>query len=324
MRWRLTALLLAVGWLVPNGTGLFGQDDPFQVGDGTASPFVTHPEFAGELVSSGSWIDSLRDEFRPESLPDEPWDWHLLPEGLMYKSYLAGPKEPRLSTAFLHEVGGETLWDSTLGGRVGLARYGTVRGVQPEGFQIDVEGAAMLRMQPQQERDVMSVDFRAGVPLTYREGPFQVKLAYYHISSHVGDEYLLANPGFQRNNYSRDAFVLGGGWFAFDSLRFYAELGWSFYGTGGDKPWEFQTGFEWSSNRPTGIRGEPYLAVNAYFRESVDWNGSLNVMAGWQWRSRESDHLFRTGLQYFNGPNSQYVFLRDNQQLIGLGINYDY
>jgi hypothetical protein len=29
-------------------------------------------------------------------------------------------------------------------------------------------------------------------------------------------------------------------------------------------------------------------------------------------------------MQYFNGPNSQYVFLNDHQQLIGAGIRYDY
>ncbi|WLD10583.1 DUF1207 domain-containing protein [Planctellipticum variicoloris] len=324
MRWRLVAAYLAAWVTVSSAASLPGQDDPFLVGDGVGGTFVTHPELLTDDSVRGSWLDSVREDFRPQDFPDEPWGWHLLPEGLLYKSYIAGEKEPRMSTAFLHETGGETLWDSALGGRVGLARFGTARGIQPEGFQIDVEGAALLRMQPQEERDVMSVDFRAGVPLTYREGPFQAKLAYYHISSHVGDEYLIKNPGYVRNNYSRDAFVLGGGWFPIDPLRLYAEVGWSFYGTGGDKPWEFQTGFEWSSNRPTGIRGEPYLAVNAQFRETVDWNGSINVMAGWQWRGRESDHVFRAGMQYFNGPNSQYVFLNDHQQLIGAGIRYDY
>ena len=27
---------------------------------------------------------------------DEPWTWQLLPAGLMYKSYLAGNREPRI------------------------------------------------------------------------------------------------------------------------------------------------------------------------------------------------------------------------------------
>ncbi len=139
----------------------------------------------------------------------ESWDWWLLPEGLLYKSYIAGEKEPRFSTAFLAEKGGDILWDTVLGGRVGVVRYGTERGIQPEGVQLDLEGGAFVRLLPQDERDVNAVDFRFGVPLTYREGPFQAKFGYYHISSHLGDEYLLKNPGIDRINYVRDALVLG-------------------------------------------------------------------------------------------------------------------
>jgi len=40
----------------------------------------------------------------------------------------------------------------------------------------------------------MATDFRFGVPLTYGEGPWRTKFGFYHLSSHVGDEYLLKNP----------------------------------------------------------------------------------------------------------------------------------
>ena len=35
-----------------------------------------------------------------------------------------------------------------------------------------------------------------------------MKLAYYHISAHIGDEFLERNPTFERVNYVRDAAVL--------------------------------------------------------------------------------------------------------------------
>lgn len=311
---RLSVALLAI-WFSP---WLMAQDSvfPIDVDGGPHEAFSTHPDWAAD----DPWLQQvdLADAGR------ELWGWELMPEGLLYKSYIAGVQEPRLGSAFVHEKGDQTFWDSTLGGRVGLARFGTKRGVQPEGFQIDVEGAAILRMQPQEDRDVRSVDFRAGVPLTYREGPFQAKLAYYHTSSHLGDEFLLKNPTFDRLNYSRDALVLGVGYFLLDPLRVYAEIGWSFYGTGGDKPWEFQSGFEWSENRPTTWRGQPFFSTNVHLRETVDWGGSINVRTGWEWRGPESDHVFRAGLQYFNGKNAQYSFLQDSQQLLGLGIWYDF
>ena len=41
--------------------------------------------------------------------------------------------------------GDSTLWEATLGGRVGLLRYGSFDCICPEGFQIDAEGSAQVR-----------------------------------------------------------------------------------------------------------------------------------------------------------------------------------
>lgn len=68
-----------------------------------------------------------------------PWSIVLLPDRIIYRSYLAGSKESRLGTQSFHRNGDGKLWDSTLGGRFGLLRIGPRD--QPLGFQIDVEGA---------------------------------------------------------------------------------------------------------------------------------------------------------------------------------------
>lgn len=321
---RLAAIaVLLSGWMLgilPQGIvfAQIGPDESEFVLPPPQDPtevFVVDPGFVG-MTSAG------------EPLPtygDEEWSWSVMPGGLMYKSYVAGEREPRLSTAFLQEVHGQMVWDSALGGRGGLVRFGNQSTINPEGFQLDVEGAAFVRLLPEDERDVNAVDFRAGVPLTYREGPFQAKIGYYHISSHLGDEFVIKHPGFNRLNYVRDSWVAGVGYFPHPWIRTYFEVGWAaIFTSGGAKPWEVQTGFEVDSRRPTGLRGEPYFAMNIHLREEVNWGGSLNVLAGWQWRGHKTDHVFRFGLQFYNGKNAQYSLLQDNQQLIGLGIRYDY
>jgi len=274
-------------------------------------PGIDESPFPSAFTGNAAWTDAT-------------WDWRFLPEGLLYHSYLAGEKEPRLSNTFFTESGGQTLWDSTLGWRVGLIRFGTTRGIQPEGLQIDVEGGTFLRVLPNEGNDLQSIDFRAGIPLTWREGPFQAKVAAYHVESHVGDDYLAKHPGFVSNKYDRTAIVFGVGYFVFDSLRLYTEVGWGISGAGGDKPFEWQSGLEWSSPHATGLRGSPYFAANVHLREATYGSGSVNVLAGWQWRRSQSEHLFRVGLQYFGGKNNQYSFLQDNQQLFGFGVRYDY
>ena len=161
--------------------------------------------------------------------------------------------------------------DAAVGGRVGLLRYGTENNLLPEGFQFDAEAAAFPRLQLNQVRDLAGVDFRAGAVLTLRSGPWETKFAFYHLCSHLGDQYLLENPGVERVNFSRDALVLGLAYRPIPDVRFYGEVGWAFDCWGDTEPWEFQFGIEYSPARPTGLAGSPFFAINAHFRQEVQF-----------------------------------------------------
>ena len=258
-------------------------------------------------------------------LYSDPYQWQLLPDGLLYKSYLAGGREPRFATQWVYMRDHGWVWDVALGGRVGLLRYGTTDEIYPEGFQIDLEGAAFPRMdlEVNHDRDLMAVDFRVGVPWTVRQGPWEGKLAYYHISSHLGDELMLAFPLASRINYVRDCVVLGVALRPHADLRLYTEAGWAFNTDGGAQPWEFQFGIDYSPAGPSSICGAPFFAINGNLREEVDYGGGLTVQTGWQWSNR-TGRLFRTGMQYFNGMSDQRQFFASHEELIGMGIWYDY
>ena len=67
---------------------------------------------------------------------------------------------------FINEKTDGWLWDATLGGRFGLARYGNHDHCRPQGWQFDVEGSAQLRLDLVESMDFRSVDFKAGPWLT--------------------------------------------------------------------------------------------------------------------------------------------------------------
>ncbi len=274
-----------------------------------------------------------------------PWCWQLLPNNLIYTSYLAGPKEPRLATVWYDDTGpspipgrgGEQngwLWDSTLGGRVSVLRYGSNTELHPQGFEMQLEGAAFVRLDPGDDRDLRSSDYRFGIPLVYGIGRWQTKLAYYHNSAHIGDEFHIKYPTFQRVNYVRDVIVFGNSYYMYDWLRLYGEVGWSFFNAGGSKPWEFQFGTELIQARPTGIRGAPFFAVNGMTRQELDWGGNVCTQVGWAWRGYQSEKLFRIGFEYLYGSDPQYEFTKTdpttgkitalNQNRAGIGMWYDY
>jgi hypothetical protein len=261
----------------------------------------------------------------PLGLSGGAWTWQVLPTGIIYQSYLAGPSEPRFGSQWFHDRGGDDFWDITLGGRAGLVRYGTADPMWPEGWQLDVEGAAFPRLTLDHDRDLVSSDFRAGFPLTYRQGVWETKFTYYHLSSHLGDENMLKHPELEqeRINYSRDALAFGLALRPDRDWRLYAEAGWAFYEDGGSEPWEFQFGASYAPGYPTGFRGAPFAAVHGHLRQENDFGGNVTVQAGWAWRGQTSS-LFRIGLHYLNGKSPQRQFFRESEQQIGLGMWYDY
>lgn len=262
--------------------------------------------------------------YPPAAHSGERWIWQALPDGLMYRSYIAGEKESRFGLSILNRQQSGTIWEVALGGRVGILRFGDTDTIRPQGWQLDVEGAAFPRLNQDQGQDLDLVDFRFGIPLTYRKGPWGFKIGYYHISSHVGDEFIERNPTFVRNNYVRDSFIMGFTYDIREDLMSYAEFGYAFGVSDGARPFELQFGLEWSPTKQRCVTSGPVVAANAHLREEVRMGGSINIIAGWQWRGARTSKTWRMGLQYYNGKSMQYELWEDNDTLIGLGMWYDF
>jgi hypothetical protein len=253
---------------------------------------------------------------------NEPWSWQVLPQGLIWHSLLAGPKEPRIGGQLVNDSDGDTKLDGTVGGRAGIFRYGNTADFRPQGLQVDVEGAAFIRQDITQNSDVDAYDFRIGFPVTYGWGPYQMLLSWYHVSAHLGDQFSLKHPNYKRFQYSRNALVWGLGYYLTEDFRVYGEVEYAYYARPGS-PWAFQVGFEYS---PVirGWHGAPFFAINGYLKQETDFGGPLTVETGWQWRGQRGGQLIRTGFFYQNGPEIYGEFFHNSEALIGYGLWYDF
>jgi len=284
---------------------------------------ATQPQFAGP---SPYYADPAWGQPVINPCDNQPWTWQILPRSIIYHSYLAGLHEPRLGIVVESERHShDSFWDGTLGGRAGLLRYGTTDGIMPQGWQLDVEAAAMVRLTFDEIRDFETGDYRVGIPLTYGIDNWQYKFAVYHLSSHLGDEFAIAHPGSLANriNYVRDSLVFGASYYPQPWMRLYGEAGWCFHSDGGAEPWEFQFGTELSQAGATGFHGTPFLAVNGHLRQEVDFGGDVTLETGWLWRN-ETGQVMRMGLEYFNGKSSQFQTFDRFEQQIGFGLWYDF
>lgn len=303
----------------------------------TRSAQVVGPEAETEIVGAGEQGESVELLTAHEPIPPgetiEEWDrfyvpptcytWQVLPQGLIYRDYLASVKQSRFRSVWHEDTEEGSIWDVTLGGHVGILRYGSTGCTRPTGFQIDIEGSAQIRLDRDNDENVNATDYRFGVPFSWGNEVYQTRFGYYHISSHVGDEYLDNNPGFERLNFVRETLIWGHSYYLQPDWRIYGEVGLAFI-SDVSEPWEFQFGTDYSPACWTGMHGAPFAAVNYHTREELGFDGNIVGQVGWAWRGSPASGLFRIGLEYYCGHDEQYSFYQNSQNKFGFGMWYDY
>ncbi|HYO26343.1 MAG TPA: DUF1207 domain-containing protein [Lacipirellulaceae bacterium] len=278
------------------------------------------PSFAAPTMGVPCYIDPSTG---PPTSPAY-WQWRSLPEGVIWQSYWAGAHEPRMSGTPFVDQNGNALLDVTLGGRASLLRYGTDGPGRPLGAELQIEGAAFPRLNLDENWDLEATDFRFGVPLVYGRERWEAKFSYYHLSSHMGDEFAIREMALaQRINYSRDALTLALAFYPLPAWRWYAEAGWAFHYDGGAEPWEFQFGVDVAEPGATDMWGTPFLSVNGHLREEHNYGGNLVFQAGWLWRGN-STRTLRLGFHYYNGKSNQFEFFDQFEEQLGGGLWYDF
>ncbi|MGL4593220.1 MAG: DUF1207 domain-containing protein [Thermoguttaceae bacterium] len=260
----------------------------------------------------------------------ESWQWQLLPTGLLFPNFLAGVNESRLGGVWNHEKNLGWIWDISLGGHAPILRYGTKNSLLPEGFQLDVEGAVHLRLDLEHERDMDANDFHFGIPLTFATQNWQMKFGYHHVSSHLGDERMirLEQLGVPHNriNYYRESLRWGVAYKPTSSTRIYGEVDLAVDFGEETKPWHFQFGAEYAPQYPVAgsFRGSPFAAIHTRLMQERNFDGSLCLQFGWQWKG-SANQAFRLGFQYYTGVSEQFEYIvsgRENK--FGFGFWYDF
>lgn len=304
------------------------QTETYEASSGlgtTKAPTKSKGLFGYAVETNAREGDTFRERWIEPDAPKSAWTSQILPQGLMYPSYLAGRKESRLQSIINYTEGYGALWDITLGGRAPIWRFGTTDSVQPEGWELELEGAALLRLDWERNRNLAATDYRVGVPLVYGTKRWQFKTGYYHVSSHLGDNYLMDN--FRpRVHYSRDSIMFGFAFKPIEDVRVYAELDYAFHVGETTEPAEFQFGLEYSplfASSMSNWVARPFFATHAHLYQERDFGGYWATQTGIQWRSA-SNNLMRLGFEYFQGGDDEYQFHRHFQRKYGFGFWYDF
>ena len=258
----------------------------------------------------------------PESIASEPLVFYALPETELFAPLLADPRQPRFSVSYQQYHGPAQKF--TAAGVAFGEYFGLASGFlgNSGSSQIGIQGAvfALFNLDAP-SKDLINSDYWIGLPLSYRKGPWSYLLRVYHQSSHLGDEFILGNPGVNRVNLSYENF---------ESLASYEWAEWRVYGGGsyflhsepGVAPKQLHMGVEFI--RPRMIRGFDFIAAtDLRVSEELDWKISRSFQMGLEFKSA-SPRRVRLMLEYFSGHSPNGQFYREPLRYSGLGLYFGF
>ena len=178
-------------------------------------------------------------------------------------------------------------------------------------LQLEIEGDVWAIFSPLHESSpLIDADYYVGFPLTYAFGNWAFRLRGYHISTHIGDEFLLDHPHFNRRNPSIEAFDFFVTYQFLKDLRLYGGTGWvacqddsyrvgPFYLQCGAELRLFELGYRDYCNR---LYGVPFIAMDFYYQSHFKHHINSSYAVGYEWGKVSGlRRRLRFCLQYHDG-----------------------
>ncbi|MEZ5315635.1 MAG: DUF1207 domain-containing protein [Chlamydiales bacterium] len=181
------------------------------------------------------------------------------------------------------------------------------------------------------EACMVNTDFFASLLATYAFDRWSFRLRWWHISSHLGDEYLLSNPGFDRCNLSDEGVDFFASYQFGYAVRVYGGMGY-IYSRDQEFPEEplyFEGGAEIrifsGKDRFNRLYIQPFLAMNFRTWEEHDYDIDQTYALGVEWSKLQGvGQKFRVWMEYHNGFSKEGQFVKERADYLALKINYGF
>ena len=250
----------------------------------------------------------------------------LFPEKQRYPSYLADPTAVTFNAQTMSvekstiAQTGERRVDLKLGAVLPI--YET--SISDRIWQLTLIGGFHGQFDSENSQDNIGWDGIYGMDIVAQfDDVWAIRFGMKHISSHVGDEYA-ERTGRLRVNYTRQEIRAGIAWHLQPSLIVYTDLayGYDLRNTALQEPWRMQIGGQYY--HPAVFmknRARWYGAMDISSYEENDWRNNYTVQAGLVIQS--GVHLWRIGIEYYDGRAQIGEFFQDQERYISLGVWFD-
>ena len=250
-----------------------------------------------------------------------------LPLGDLFRPLLADPKEPHFYLSYRRYAYQSQHINAAAGGYgeiFGINRY--VDHANGSAWQFNFGGGAHAQFNMDMPSfALVNTDYTIGFPVSYRKGQDSMRMALYHQSSHLGDEFLLQTKT-NRVEFSYEALNVI--W-----SREWRE--WRIYG-GGEymihkvpndlRPWGAQGGIEYYELGPILGRGRIVGGLDLKVDQEHDWAVNASLKTGLQFDSSEPNGRYiRVLAEAYKGysPHGQFYVNRISYGGLGISLGFD-
>ncbi len=269
-----------------------------------------------EQVKSAAPDSTAKQITEIEAIPD----MYALPEQALFAPLIADPRQPRFSLSYQrYKVADQKFSAASVAFGEYFALAGDFLGL-PGNSQIGIQGAvfALFNLDAPSS-DLINADYWIGIPLTYRQGPWSFLARIYHQSSHLGDEFILNNPGVKRVNLSYEDIVTLVS-YEWEYLRIYGGGGYIIRSDPEIARKHLQAGIELVV--PQAVLGLDFItALDVKSSEELDWENSYSFQAGFQLKNIGNRHV-RLMFEHFDGHSPNGQFFRERLRYNGLGVYF--
>ena len=192
-------------------------------------------------------------------------------------------------------------------------------------IDIGIEGSAITQFEwtnrpGYMQRNILSTDFIVGMPVVWHLKPMTFRFRFYHLSSHMGDDYMIRNgiTSYYRNNNNYEQFDVTAS-YLFRNLRMSIGIGTILRASTERKPLVFSLGAEYLSPLNEKESVSFFTGFFADSKQDNDYKPSINIGTGIKLGKTD-----RRGLKilatYFHGPLPYSVYQGRPIQWLGLSV----
>lgn len=201
-------------------------------------------------------------------------------------------------------------------------------------LEVGIEGGVWAVFDPlHTSAPLINADYYVGLPITYAWDDWAIRLRGYHISCHIGDEFLLEHPHFHRRNPSTEFLDLYVSYQFSREIRLYGGIGWLCCQDDSFRigPWYAECGLELRM-RQLGyidycnrLYGEPFFAMDFRYNNVFKHHIDSTYVLGYEWGKLSGlRHRFRVYIEYHDGYSAEGQFCKCATNYFSIRGSYGY